>query len=262
MSLDNPTRPNRHIVGELGMSLHLAGDELHGRASVVPEMHVPGTAALRTSILAMWTDVIAGLLVGQVITPRVPVTLELAVDMYRPAVGLSTVLAVGRVLKAGRSVVNVRVDITGADGKPLALGMSSFMPAPDVTLAMPDIAESLRLHELGGGRLTEPFAERVACARRTPGVAALDRTAEGLNASNTINGGLIALAVEESVLSQAPGGTLSSLVLRYLRPARIGPAVATAERHGDLATVEVRDEGNEDRLAVVGTARLHPVTDR
>lgn len=256
MSLDNVTRPIGHIAQELGMSLRMDAGELHGKATVVPEMHVPGTGALRTSILAMWVDVIAGLLVGQVIKPRVPVTLELAVDLYRRAVDCGEVRAAGKVLKAGKSVVNVRADVSTADGEPLALGMCSFMAAPDVSLSMPDIQESLQLNHIGGGRLTKPFAERVACERTAPGVASLPRIKEGLNSSNTINGGLIALAVEEAVLSQAPGGTLSSLVLRYLRPARIGPAVATADIHGNLATVEVRDAGNEDRLAVVATARI------
>ena len=71
--------------------MRLAGDGLEGEATVVPEMHVPGTDCLRASILAVWTDVLSGLLVGQVITPRVPVTLELAVDLYRPARGCGVV---------------------------------------------------------------------------------------------------------------------------------------------------------------------------
>ena len=50
------------------------------------------------------------------------------------------------------------------------------------------------------------------------------------------------------MLSLSPGATLSSLDLRYLQPVRIGPVVAAAEvRHG-LGPVEVRDEGNENRL--------------
>jgi acyl-coenzyme A thioesterase PaaI-like protein len=52
-----------------------------------------------------------------------------------------------------------------------------------------------------------------------------------------------------------PGESLASLDLRYLQPARVGPVVATAEvRHG-LGRVEVRDEGNENRLCVAATTR-------
>lgn len=197
-----------HIVTELGMAIQLAGEELHGTALVVPEMYVPETECARTSIIATWTDLLAGLLVGEVLAPRVPVTLELAVDLYTEPVGCGRLHAVGRILKAGRSVVVAGVDFTAEDDE--------------------------------------------------PGVAVLARADDGLNASNTINGGLIALAVEEAALSRAPGATLSSLAMRYLRPARIGPVVATAARYGELARVQVRDAGNDDRLAVVATTRTFP----
>ena len=82
-----------------------------------------------------------------------------------------------------------------------------------------------------------------------------------LNASNTINGGLIALAVEEALLSLSPGATLSSLALRYLQPARVGPVVAEAEVRQGLGQVEVRDAGNENRLCVVATSRTFELTD-
>lgn len=72
--------PRAHIVFDLGMEIEVAGAELHGAAAIVPEMHAPETRCVRTSILATWTDLLAGLLAGDVIAPRVPVTLELAVD--------------------------------------------------------------------------------------------------------------------------------------------------------------------------------------
>jgi acyl-coenzyme A thioesterase PaaI-like protein len=128
------------------------------------------------------------------------------------------------------------------------------MAAPDVRLRIDSLAGRAPLPS--GARLTMPFAERAGCERRAPGVAALAYSDEVLNASNTINGGLIALTAEEAVLSLSPpGATLASLDLRYLQPARVGPAVATAEvRHG-LGRVEVCDEGNENRLCVAATAR-------
>jgi acyl-coenzyme A thioesterase PaaI-like protein len=87
-------------------------------------------------------------------------------------------------------------------------------------------------------------------------VAEVPRTDDGLNSTNTLNGGLIALAAEEAVLSLSPGATLSSLCLRYLRPVRVGPAVATATLTSGLGQVEVRDAGNENRLAALATTRL------
>ncbi len=159
-----------------------------------------------------------------------------------------------KALKAGRSLFMAGVTFTSGDGNPLAVGGGSFMVAPDPSLRLPTTlslngpppVQSLRV----------PLAQRAGCERREPGVAVLPRSDDGLNSSNTVNGGLIALAVEEAALSLAPGATLSSLSLRYLRPVRMGPAVATAEVRSGLGQIEVRDAGNENRLSVLATARF------
>jgi len=83
----------------------------------------------------------------------------------------------------------------------------------------------------------------------------LPRSEDGLNSSNSLNGGLIALAAEEAVLSLAPADTLCSLGLRYLQAVRAGPVVATARAHDGLGQVELRDSGRGDRLSVTATAR-------
>ena len=86
-------------------------------------------------------------------------------------------------------------------------------------------------------------------------MAVLPRSDDGLNSANTVNGGLIALAIEEAVLSATPQTTLSSMALRYLRPVRLGPAIATAKVRNGLGQVEVRDAGSDDRLAVYAVTR-------
>ena len=47
--------------------------------------------------------------------------------------------------------------------------------------------------------------------------------------------------------------------MRYLRPVRVGPAVATAQVHDGLGRVEVRDGGSDDRLAVYAITRTASV---
>ena len=247
----------RHIVGELGLRVTVAGDALHGAADVTPEMHVPGTTSLRMSILAAFTDLVAGLLAGRVIGPRVPVTLDLTVDLYRPAVDVGRVTAVGAPMKVGRTVFVAGVDFS-ADGQALATATATFMPVPDDSLRLPESALALDRTREEAGRLTRPFAERAGCLRRGPGEAVLVRSEDGLNSSNTINGGLIALVVEEAALSAAPPATLASLAIRFLRPARIGPLVATADVHGGVGRVDVRDAGSDDRLIVTATTRVFP----
>ena len=186
----------------------------------------------------------------------VPVTLELDVHLFVPPPGEGIISGVGRVVKAGRSIFVASVDFTDEAGDPIGFAAASFMPAPDERLTI-DIGP-LNVDRPAvprGTGLTVPFAERAGCAVRAPGLAVLGHSEESLNASNTLNGGLIALACEEAALSLSPGSTLASLDLRYLQPVRVGPAVAEAEvRHG-LGRIEVRDAGNDNRLCVVATSR-------
>ncbi len=247
----------RHVLQELGWEVTPAQDAdggMTGSAVVFPEMHSPGTPHLRTSILAAWADVLAGYLAVATVGPRVPVTLELDVHLYRPAPSAGVVRGAGRVIKSGRSVFVAGVDFFTDEDEHFGFAAASFMASPDERLTIPPLGGG-RSPLATGTRLTVPFAERAGCERRGPGVAVLAYSDEVLNASNTINGGLIALAAEEAVLSLTPDTSLASLDLRYLQPARVGPAVATAEvRHG-LGRIEVRDEGNENRLCVAATAR-------
>ena len=244
-----------HVLSDLGWTVNRAEDAMDGAARVYPEMHVPGTDHLRVSILAAWADVLAGHLAIYSVAPRVPVTLELDVHLFAPAPTSGTVSGVARAVKVGRSVFVARVDFTAGEGEPIGFAGLSFMAAPDerLTITMPDTAGRQVLAE--GNRLSMPFAERAGCERVAPGTARLGHADDRLNASNTINGGLIALAVEEALLSLSPGTTLSSLALRYLQPARVGPVVAEAEVREGLGQVEVRDVGNENRLCVVATSR-------
>ncbi|UAK30578.1 hypothetical protein K8O92_22045 [Nocardia asteroides] len=97
-------------------------------------------------------------------------------------------------------------------------------PDPDVQLPpwlsveLPPTAERLPLS----------LADRAGGERVTPGRVVLPRSTEGLNASDTINGGLIALAAEEAVLSLTPGDSLGFLGLRYLLAAPVGPVIVEA----------------------------------
>ena len=261
--------PPAHIVHELGFHIVPEGDGLRGRADVLPQMYVPGTDVLRTSILATWTDLICGLPVVDVFLPRVPTTLSLEVQVLEQQPAPAEVVGHSRLVKVGRSVVVVHVDFTDGSGKRIAIGSASFMAVPDPTVLMPEEHRDIAARSFSATRLTVPFAQRAGCRRESPGVAVLPRKEDGLNSSQTVNGGLIALAIEEAVLSAVPGAdpdrspsTLASMSMHYLRPVRRGPAVATADvtyaAGGGVGTVEVRDAGGEHRLAVHAVTRLFP----
>jgi acyl-coenzyme A thioesterase PaaI-like protein len=252
VSVDRQVDTPQHVLQELGHAVTRVGDELHGRASITPEMHVPGTSNLRASILVIWADVLTGLLAAETTAPIVPVTVELDMHLYEPAPGSGTVHGTAKTVKSGRSVFVARAEFTTGSGQPIAFAAASFM-TPDTGARLP----SFRSIDVppSNVRLSVPLAERAGCQRREPGVAVMARSEDGLNSSNTVNGGLIALVAEEAALSLSPGTSLCSLGLRYLQPVRIGPVVATASEQHGLGQVELRDAGSDDRLAAMATTR-------
>jgi acyl-coenzyme A thioesterase PaaI-like protein len=249
----HPGDLERHIMRDLGFGVQGTADEMRGSGHVVPEMWVPDTDVLRLSILAAWADIASGYIAVGLFTPGVPVTLDLDVHLHHPVVGVDEVDMVARVQKSGRSVTVLSVEMFG-DGKTIGFGHATFMASPNPSLRMPTVVSDEGLIRTHPPHLEVPYAERAGCERHEPGVASIPMRPDGLNASDTLNGGLLALAVEEAVLSAEPG-TLSSLSMRYVRPVRVGPAVARAEAHNGLASVVVRDNGRDNNLAVIATTR-------
>lgn len=257
--IPHPGDLENHIMRDLGFGVAAVGEEMHGSAQVVPEMWVPGTSALRTSLLAAWADVVAGHLAIGLFDPGVPVTLDLDVHLRRPAVGIEEVRMAGRVQKSGRSVSVLSMGITDGAGSAIGFAHATFMAAPNPSMRMPTVVRDEGLLHPHPPRLEVPFAERAGCERLGPGHAELPMRPDGLNASATLNGGLIALVAEEAALAGAPAGTtLSSMSMRYAQPVRVGPAVARAEVQDGLGDVVVRDAGRDDRLAVIATTRAFP----
>ena len=223
--LPSPVDFDRHIIRDLGFDVRPHGDEMRGSAHVVAEMWNPGTSAVRTSIFAAWADVVCGHAAIGLFEPGVPVTLDLDVHLHRPPVGCEAVQMVARVQKAGRSVAVLSVDIAEGDDRPLGFAHATFMAAPNPSLRMPTIVRDEGLLRPHPASLEVPFAERAGCERLGAGTASIAMRPDGLNASGTLNGALLALVVEEAALSAAPASTgLASLTMRFAlaRPHRAG----------------------------------------
>ncbi len=252
--LPHPGDLEHHIMRELGFDVRPVTGGMHGSGRVTPEMLTPGTTAVRTSILAAWVDVACGHAAIGLFDPGVPVTLDLDVHLHHPPLGCDAIEMVARVQKSGRSVSVLSVDIE-ADGAPLGFAHATFMAAPNPSLRMPTIVRDEALLHPHVATLAVPYAERAGCERGAGGTASIPMRPDGLNASGTLNGALLALVVEEAVLSVTPDAVLSSLSMRFVRPVRIGPAVAHADLRDGLANVVVRDQGRDDQLAVIATTR-------
>jgi uncharacterized protein (TIGR00369 family) len=74
-----------------------------------------------------------------------------------------------------------------------------------------------------------------------------------------LHGGVTAALVDACVEHATGGGTVTDVVLHYLAPNRTGPVRATASildhrSDGDVARVELRDTGADDRITAIAIA--------
>lgn len=248
---------------ELGFSAVRGADgELIGSAAVVPEMCLPGTRVLRMSVLATFVDMLSGLLAVAAFTPRIPVTLQLDLHLRRIPVDLARAELVARPVKSGRSVFAAEVELNDESGRAIGFATGTFMVVPDPSVVFPPGPDPLEQLASATGRLSQPFPDSVGLELGGPGMAHLPMRERSLNASGTLNGGLLALVAEEAALSGRPGAVLAMMNLQYLSPVRVGPAVAQAvvseSPGGALGRVTVVDEGRNGSVAVLVTTRAFP----
>jgi acyl-coenzyme A thioesterase PaaI-like protein len=251
---ERQTAPVSHVVAELGLRTVADGPAIHGSAAVVPELCAPGTSLLRTSVLAIWADILTGYVAGQALNPRIPVTLDLEVQLHRSARIGDQVSAEATALKVGRTVVVCETRFRNeTSGELVALAHVSFVASPDPAHVFPGGFPSLARLD---GRLTVPLAERIGLRTVAAGTVEMPRRPGALNAVGAIQGGLVAVSAEEAAMSlvERPG-VLSAFSLRYLRGVATGPARAVAKEHGGFSVVHVTDAGS-GKLCILATTRL------
>ena len=246
--------PGPHIVGELGLQTYAAGETFRGRSDVLAEACVPGTEALRTSVLATWADIVTGYAAMLAVAPRIPLTLDLEIQVLEPARAGSVVTSEAEITKAGRSIVMTQTPFRDeASGRLLAVAVVTFMASPN-----PDHEFEHDNFEppVWEERLAVPLAERIGSRILEPGVAEVPRRPDGLNATGAIQGGIVAFAAEEAATSLVPEPALMEVFhLRYLRSFNVGPARAEATGDERLAQVRLTDAGT-GKLGATATARL------
>ena len=106
------------------------------------------------------------------------------------------------------------IDITDGDEEPLGFAPRRSWPRRTRRCGCPRSCATRACCDRTFLRLEVPLAERAGCERLAAGSATIPMRPDGLNASGTLNGGLLALLVEEAALSAAPGAVLSSLAMR------------------------------------------------
>jgi len=245
------------IISELGMGIEYGDGVIRGRAEVQKHACVPGSGVVRTSVLATWADVVTGVIAAHTINPRIPLTLDLEVQVQQQVMAGTPIVAEAAALKVGRTIMvceaRFRHEETGA---PLAAALGSFIASPNPDHVFEGGFPSVRAIAT---RLSEPFADRAACTVVEHGTAEVPHQPGNLNSSGGIQGGILALAAEEAAASLCDKPTpLASINLRYLRPFTVGPARAVAEGDSHSAIVRVTDAGTH-KLGAIVTTRSHGI---
>jgi len=238
------------FVADMGIAYRVVGDTCVGEIDPVPAFRLPD-GRVRASVLATVSDVVAGSLANRMMAPRIPLTVDLTVHALAPAVPRSLDV-VSKLVKLGRTTV-VAESWFSARGseEPFGLSQLTFSPSPKPEHTLEFQGEKMA----SPPAFDDPWFEQLGIRILRPGVAELERWAYVMQPSGTIQGGAVA-AIIEAAAESAAGAAVTDMDIRYLKAIRVGPgrATATVLRAG-LVRVEVRDPGNDDRLATVAIAR-------
>lgn len=246
-----------HVLQELGYEHRIDGDASFLRAAVLPGMLVPGTELVRTGILVILADLVAGQ------TPQGPVTptTDLSVHVARPR-AMQTVHLTAKVLKAGRTLLVVETLLRADDeDEPFATSLSTFLNHP-VGLGHHMDATDVRLGE--------PIHERIGARVLRPGVVEVDATEDiGNGIHGTVQGGVQAVVAELTAESAFAGGeahVVTGLDIRFLNRLKVGPLRGVARpvlsgRSGQVVDVTLVDVGDGDRVVSHVTTTCTPLAE-
>ena len=249
-------------IRDLGILTAADGDTLVADIEVRPELWLPGTDVVRTSVL-----VDAGRRRGRASSPTCRRFLASAsrststcicwrcraAQGSRPGRSLT---ARSWVVRAGQRIVVMGVELFDADGRLFAVGNAGFMaspnPAHEVSDGFPLDTSEERF------RLAVPFADRVGLRRTGNGIGD-GAVPSRQHQRDRRDPGRVARARRRRGARRPDAGSapIESMSLRYLRGFRGSAAHATARdrRHGSVASEIVDDEG---RLGTLVTVRFAP----
>ncbi|HET6964361.1 MAG TPA: hypothetical protein VFH58_06275 [Acidimicrobiales bacterium] len=234
-----------HFIGYLGLDLWHEDDRTFGRATITPEMWVPGTQRVRLGILFTMADVVGGSPPNGILTP----TIELRMRLLSDAPHEGEVRLEGRPMKAGKRIYTGEVLCYGPEL--FAVCEYSFM-----NQSLPHSPEHriVRQHRpLPGASFDDVFQMRML----EGGAVEMDPHGAVRNGLvGTIQGGaqatMVEVAAERALAGEGPYA-VRDLHVRYLNAVKVGPALARPQVFfGDgsapVVRVAVSDVGAGDRI--------------
>ena len=248
--------PQIGFTSELGLHVGTGAepDTLTGHAEIAPEQCIPEAGVLRPSVLLTWADILTGSLANERTLPKICMTVDLGVRVAAPIAAGAEVVAVGRILKSGRTLIFTETTFS-VSGLLVAISLGTFVASPRPEDTATSAFAAVTSRERVMRRPPASVAEMLGSVVIGPGVVEVPRSPRILNWADTVQGGAVAAAAEEAVLALDGPSVPIELEVRYLGAVRAGPMRATAERFGQWMRAEVRDVGNDDRPVAVATAR-------
>jgi uncharacterized protein (TIGR00369 family) len=232
---------------------------VEGEAPELDHLRGPG-GGVRAGVLLTMADTVGGMGAGLAVLPRWVVSTNLMLRTV-PAPHRGPLRLRAEVLRAGRSAVVTEVEIRDPHGAVVADGvLTSAVLEP--AGGPPEFPRPLVLVAPAGPDPELPVLEFFGIRARGEAAAELDITDRVRNPWGILHGGAIAVLVDAAASRAVGGGaTVVDVVLHFLRPGRVGPAVARARvlgerRDGHLVRVEVIDTGADDRVMALAVCTV------
>jgi acyl-coenzyme A thioesterase PaaI-like protein len=265
-----------HFVSTLGFQLGPEIDDRHANGSMIVDSYLQADGIQWPNLAALLTlaDVLIGRLASLHTAPRISVTANLGVRLFKLPIGeriecRSSLRKVGRTMTVGDAQFYSE-DSATPFGTSIGTFLASPRPideAPMGIFSEPNAAPPIIAASGAAAPRARRLEDHVGIESPEPGVAVIPVLRPDLgNATASLQGGVVALLGEAATYSalRAAGSTdhvVDSLEVYYLAAGRSGPFRATAQlvetRARGHAHVEIRDLG-QDRLTSIVEATTRP----
>ncbi|MBM3156605.1 MAG: PaaI family thioesterase [Chloroflexi bacterium] len=262
--------PQHHMLRDLLISVEFPDSALcAARAPVVPEI-CTDRGGVHVAVVATLVDVLGASLAIRAVYPDWIATANLSIYTARPVVS-GTIVASGRVVRAGQTMNVVEVDISSESSSSTSLGspvghaimVFSRLPRKKDTLEVKAGSTDATTFAVEGSGLRRHYLDevgvRILDARA--GIAEIRMSEYVRNSFHAIQGGIIALFADVAGQCAARAATGQPMItkdmsIHYLSQGKIGPFRSKARvirRTGDtvLTRVEVVDRGANDRALMI-----------
>jgi acyl-coenzyme A thioesterase PaaI-like protein len=221
-------------------------------------------------------DVVAGRLAALSTAPRLAVTVDLRwVELREPPSG--RIIAVARLLKAGRTTIVTEVTFQAVDPDephqgPFAMAVATFVASARPVDVLPTVpAERIPIAGNGFPTLEMAVLERIGLRELDGGSTETPLTHQNVNSGGALQGGAVTLVAEGTAAAAATAVSgrrcrVVDMDVRYLSALREGPVIgvpvplATTNEGSTLWRVTLSDAGRPDRPGALAMARCRPLT--